>query len=569
MPVFRNAVFGLVATFASFWAPIPAIAGESGWKLQQAVGEVIVGGEGLKPVSVRRDDVVPLNGWVQTGKNGRAVLVRAGDMVVVAPGSRVSLPAERVSGNTQVLQSVGSVFYSVSKQKVPHFQVDTPYMAAVVKGTSFVITVTDERSRIDVTEGLVEVSNARRQDVELVRPGFSAVVAQATRGADTSALEVVVTSSLPPVQGPTSVPDESSDGNAEQAVSTPAATIPKKLLLIGRAIKSDDTTSTLALREPAVASGDGSSSLALREPAVASGDGSSSLALSEPAVASGERSSSPAPRGPAVASDERSSTPAPSRPAVVSGERSSMLALSEPSVASGQRSSAMVPTGLVAVSGEKSSTPTPSGPAVTSGESASTLALNGSAAASDEKSSQGRASDGVITVAIGETSLDVASVSGGLAAGPADGMLISASEAPSEDGDLALDGESGGGQDGGSGSDDGRKKGKGDGGKVGGKDGDRGGGRGSNGGGDRGGSGGLSGGNGDGSRGGNGGGTGGGAGGGNGDGSRGGNGGGAGGGAGGGNGGGNGVGNGGGNGGGVGPGDGPGDGNRGGPGRGG
>ncbi|MFN9541923.1 MAG: hypothetical protein ACK59B_01885, partial [Alphaproteobacteria bacterium] len=96
MPVVRKTIFALVATFAAVWAGLPAVAGVPGWKLQQAVGEVIVGGEGLKPVAVRRDDVVPLNGWVQTGKNGRAVLVRAGDTVVVAPGSRVSLPAERV-----------------------------------------------------------------------------------------------------------------------------------------------------------------------------------------------------------------------------------------------------------------------------------------------------------------------------------------------------------------------------------------------------------------------------------------------------------------------------------------
>jgi hypothetical protein len=206
MPFIRNACLVLISSFILVTTGFAAGSGDPGWKLLQAVGEVTVGGEGLQPVAVRRNDFVPLDGWVQTGATGRAVLVRGGDTVVVAPGSRVKLPAERVNGNTQIWQSLGSVFYSVSKQKAPHFQVDTPYMAAVVKGTSFVITVADERSRIDVTEGLVEVSNTGRRDVEFVRPGFSATVAHVARGSEAPALNVMETSALPPLRAPESDP---------------------------------------------------------------------------------------------------------------------------------------------------------------------------------------------------------------------------------------------------------------------------------------------------------------------------------------------------------------------------
>ncbi|MFN9973289.1 MAG: FecR domain-containing protein, partial [Phycisphaerae bacterium] len=249
MPVVRKTIFALVATFAAVWAGLPAVAGEPGWKLQQAVGEVIVGGEGLKPVAVRRDDVVPLNGWVQTGKNGRAVLVRAGDTVVVAPGSRVSLPAERVNGNTQVLQSLGSVFYSISKEKVPHFQVDTPYMAAVVKGTSFIIAVDNERSRIDVTDGLVQVSNAGLTDVEYVRPGFSATLAHSEHGAQSPALEVTETSALPPLPLPEAGAQPPAEWAPGEEAAAPASTAVPGVLVVEAPIS--ETPVALALAMPA------------------------------------------------------------------------------------------------------------------------------------------------------------------------------------------------------------------------------------------------------------------------------------------------------------------------------
>jgi hypothetical protein len=230
MPFVRNAFLALISSFILVTTGFAAGSGDSGWKLLQAVGEVTVGGEGLQPVAVRRNDFVPLDGWVQTGNTGRAVLVRGGDTVIVAPGSRVKLPSERVNGNTQILQSLGSVFYSVSKQKAPHFQVDTPYMAAVVKGTSFVITVADERSRIDVTEGLVEVSNTGRADVEFVRPGFSATVAHALRDSDAKlqALEVTETSALPPLPSPAPTPAEDGAEGSENGADTVAGADSKR-----------------------------------------------------------------------------------------------------------------------------------------------------------------------------------------------------------------------------------------------------------------------------------------------------------------------------------------------------
>jgi len=143
MSITRNAFLALLAPALFAASVVMAQADAKGWKLQQSVGEVTVGGDGVRPVAVKRDDVVPSDGWIQTGRTGRAVLVRGGDTMVVGPASRVQMPSARVNGNTQILQSLGSVFYSIDKKAAPHFQVDTPYLAAVVKGTSFVISVAD------------------------------------------------------------------------------------------------------------------------------------------------------------------------------------------------------------------------------------------------------------------------------------------------------------------------------------------------------------------------------------------------------------------------------------------
>ena len=165
------AVLTLAAAFPS------SVQAGDGWRVVDTAGVVRVGGPGFMPVALTRDQELSSDAWIETAA-GRAVLVRGHETVIVEPNSRVQLPGALVNGNTQVLQSVGSAIYKIGKQKDPHFQVDTPYMAAVVKGTSFSVTVSDDKASVTVTEGLVEVSTPDQQDVEFVRPGFTALVSR-------------------------------------------------------------------------------------------------------------------------------------------------------------------------------------------------------------------------------------------------------------------------------------------------------------------------------------------------------------------------------------------------------
>ena len=72
-----------------------------------------------------------------TGGNGRVLLIRGQETILVAPNSVISVPAEKKDGmQTTILQQAGSIVLEVEKQNVQHFEVETPYLAAVVKGTA-------------------------------------------------------------------------------------------------------------------------------------------------------------------------------------------------------------------------------------------------------------------------------------------------------------------------------------------------------------------------------------------------------------------------------------------------
>src|SRR3546814_7909473 len=58
----------------------------------------------------------------------------------------------------------------------PHFGVQTPYLAAVVKGTTFSVTVDGTGASVQVVEGAVEVSTLDGGARDLILPGAIATV---------------------------------------------------------------------------------------------------------------------------------------------------------------------------------------------------------------------------------------------------------------------------------------------------------------------------------------------------------------------------------------------------------
>lgn len=148
------------------------------WKISEASGSVQLLHQGVSRVAARKD-VVSAGDTITTGKDGRAVLVRGTEFVMVAPGSQLRVPAAaaEATGVTRLLQEFGNAVFMIKKKLSPHFEVKTPYLAAVVKGTTFTVTVNAEGASVQVLEGAVDVATNDGGAHDLILPGSVALVA--------------------------------------------------------------------------------------------------------------------------------------------------------------------------------------------------------------------------------------------------------------------------------------------------------------------------------------------------------------------------------------------------------
>lgn len=153
-----------------------ALAQSLTWRISEAAGAVSVRrGDALRPAV--RDAVLAPGDAVVTGAGGRAVLVHDRDFVTVSANSRVTVPAsQEASGFTQIIQNIGNAIFRIEKLKTPHFGVKTPYLAAVVKGTTFSVTVDGTGTSLQVVEGAVEVATLDGGAKDLIRPGAVATI---------------------------------------------------------------------------------------------------------------------------------------------------------------------------------------------------------------------------------------------------------------------------------------------------------------------------------------------------------------------------------------------------------
>ncbi|MGA9336021.1 MAG: FecR domain-containing protein [Rudaea sp.] len=121
---------------------------------------------------------------IRTGQNGRVLLVRDQETILIAPNSVVGIPTHATEGiSTTIDQWAGSIVLAVAKRNYVHFEVDTPYLAAVVRGTRFRVTVNKDAASVNVLRGQVEVTDFKSGQFVIVKPGQAAEVsAQGTVG---------------------------------------------------------------------------------------------------------------------------------------------------------------------------------------------------------------------------------------------------------------------------------------------------------------------------------------------------------------------------------------------------
>lgn len=185
-----------LALFAASLTSV-AFAQDSSWRVGKSSGDVWVATSEVQTVSLTQDAVLKPGDKISTGRNGRVLLVRGDETILVAPNSAIGIPLEKKDGlATTITQQAGSILLNVEKKNVQHFAVETPYLAAVVKGTQFRVTVNSAGSRVDVIGGSVEVADFKTGQFAMVAPGQAAQVS--VRGA--SGLSLQGPGTLAPIQ---------------------------------------------------------------------------------------------------------------------------------------------------------------------------------------------------------------------------------------------------------------------------------------------------------------------------------------------------------------------------------
>ena len=168
--------FALVFLSYVICCAVPAYAQD--WRAVEITGAVRVITPGEPARAVATQDVLPVGAVVTTGRDGRAVFSNGAARATLSANSRLTLaPSEQ--GFTRFVQDLGAVLFQVDRQRDPHFEVRTSLVAAVVKGTTFTVSVEPDQHRVFVAEGTVEVSALDGGDMERVTGGGIAEVDRA------------------------------------------------------------------------------------------------------------------------------------------------------------------------------------------------------------------------------------------------------------------------------------------------------------------------------------------------------------------------------------------------------
>lgn len=160
--------------------PQPAAAASPNvWTVTAASGETLVRREGSvwQPLAVGM--LTPPGSEIRTGPNSVLTIAKGGDRVTFSPGSQAVIPeidsaalgtgvvpASLTTGEgatpsrigPSLIQRAGVLLFDMESRESRDFVIETPVLAAAIKGTTFTVTVEDDQNLVNVAEGVVEVT---------------------------------------------------------------------------------------------------------------------------------------------------------------------------------------------------------------------------------------------------------------------------------------------------------------------------------------------------------------------------------------------------------------------------
>ncbi|MDB2384118.1 FecR family protein, partial [bacterium] len=164
-----------VAAMMALLVLVPTAGFADDWVAEQLRGRVFMFDNG-EWKALERGDVISDDRYIRTTGGGRVTFVRGNESIEVSNQTQIRILDANGTKYTTVMQDFGTVGIEAEVEQVQHFSVVTPFLAAVVKGTQFTVTVSENDSEVSVNRGLVQVRDTQNRVMTNVRPGQRANV---------------------------------------------------------------------------------------------------------------------------------------------------------------------------------------------------------------------------------------------------------------------------------------------------------------------------------------------------------------------------------------------------------
>ena len=119
-----NSLCTVLATALILGGVSAASAADDGvWSVGKSSGEVWITTTGVEQVALTQEEALKPGDTIRTGHNGRVLLVRGEETILIAPNSVIGLPTEKKDGlATTILQQAGSILLEVEKEERQAFR---------------------------------------------------------------------------------------------------------------------------------------------------------------------------------------------------------------------------------------------------------------------------------------------------------------------------------------------------------------------------------------------------------------------------------------------------------------
>ena len=169
----RYAYLGSIAAAAILLVSNVALADD--WQAVKLRGDVFVHSNSTW-VRLSRGDIVSDSSVIRTLGGGAVEFVRDHETIDLGPDTQIQIFDRTGRRYTTVRESFGSVSVEANVENVQHFSVQTPFVAAVVKGTIFSVVTNAKASTVTVQRGKVGVEDIGRRRYANITPGQQATV---------------------------------------------------------------------------------------------------------------------------------------------------------------------------------------------------------------------------------------------------------------------------------------------------------------------------------------------------------------------------------------------------------